>query len=205
MQSRCHPDRREGPPFAFRRPRDTLLTLPPPQRQSICEEPNSSCDDRCNAPIIRRKRSALLFLQANQNYLCQRKNRSPQRDQRGPRWPRICFLRCPNTRNGRIRAYGRNRQSQNASVSRNSTVTARPLPFPRLVNHSLIAAASLAGFTAKPASSFPSPTGKVSSNSADPVKLRMQKLSSHSKGAARRSAPITISASNFRAYIIRKL
>lgn len=42
--------------------RNPLLTDPPRHRQMYCEEPNFSCDDRCNAPIIRRKGSALLFL-----------------------------------------------------------------------------------------------------------------------------------------------
>ena len=41
--------------------RNPLLTDLPQQRQINCEEPNFSCDDRCNAPIIRRKGSALLF------------------------------------------------------------------------------------------------------------------------------------------------
>jgi len=45
----------------------------------------------------------------------------------------------------------------------------------------------------------------VSSNSADPVKFRMQKLSSHSSGHARLSFPTLISASNFRAYIFGKV
>src|SRR5271156_1576412 len=38
-----------------------LLTIFHGLRRSKCEEPNSSCDDRCNAPIIRRECSALLF------------------------------------------------------------------------------------------------------------------------------------------------
>src|SRR5580692_1953464 len=38
-----------------------LLTIFRGARQSKCEEPNSSCDDRCNAPIIRRECSALLL------------------------------------------------------------------------------------------------------------------------------------------------
>jgi hypothetical protein len=37
----------------------TIRTLP---RRINCEEPNFSSDDRCNAPVIRRKGSALLFL-----------------------------------------------------------------------------------------------------------------------------------------------
>jgi hypothetical protein len=45
-------------------PRNLLLTDLLGQRQISCEEPNFSCDDRCNAPIIRRKGSALLFLVA---------------------------------------------------------------------------------------------------------------------------------------------
>src|SRR5271156_5211408 len=38
-----------------------LLTIFHGLRRTECEEPNSSCDDRCNAPIIRRECSALLF------------------------------------------------------------------------------------------------------------------------------------------------
>ena len=93
----------------------------------------------------------------------------------------------------------------NYSASCNSTVTACPFPLPRFVNHSLIAAASRSGLTLSPASSRPSPTGKVSSNYADPVKFRMQKLSSQSSGAARRSPAITISARSFRANISREV
>jgi hypothetical protein len=49
-------------------PPNPLLTDLPRQRQMNCEEPNFSCDDRCNAPIIRRKGSALLFLIAIPNW-----------------------------------------------------------------------------------------------------------------------------------------
>jgi hypothetical protein len=81
-----------------------------------------------------------------------------------------------------------------------STFTGFPFPFPRFVSHSLIACASRAGSTLSPASSRPSPVGSVSSNSAEPVKFRMQKLSSHSSGAALRSPSIATSTSNFFAY-----
>ena len=55
--------------------------------------------------------------------------------------------------------------------SRNSTITAAPPPFPRLVNHSLIAPANRAASTPSPTSSRPSPLGSVSSNSTEPVKF----------------------------------
>jgi hypothetical protein len=61
------PKRSEGSLRAFRTLRYPLLTDPLRQRPMNCEEPNFSCDDRCNAPIIRRKGSALLLLVANPN------------------------------------------------------------------------------------------------------------------------------------------
>ncbi len=151
-----------------------LLTISNPSRRSLCEEPNSSCDDRCNAPVIRRLSSALLFFAADYLY-------------------RVSEIR---TRfSCRVFASG----NQTSSCSK--TVTGCPFPLPRFVNHSPIEAASRTGSTLKPASRHPSAVGNVSSNSADPVKLRMQKISSQSRGAGRRSSPITISAFNFRAYI----
>jgi len=59
-----------------------------------------------------------------------------------------------------------------------------PLPLPRLVSHAESASARRSGSTRKPASSWPSPVGSVSSNSVEPVKLRMAKPSSHSSGRA---------------------
>lgn len=100
----------------------------------------------------------------------------------------------------------RNLSSQDAQVSsRKSTFTGAPLPLPRLVNHSLIAVASRAASTPSPASSRPSPVGSVSSNSVEPVKFRIQKLSIQSSGTGLRSDPIVISATNFRAYISREV
>jgi hypothetical protein len=190
-------------------PRNLLLTDLLRQRQMSCEEPNFSCDDRCNAPIIRRKGSALLFLVAHPKICAAQARRSCHADRRKACLPQaqICFseVQIFGVRIHSINAERMLSGLQDPLISRNSTVTGRPFPFPRFVNHSPIAAASRSGFTASPASSFPSPTGNVSSNSADPVKFRMQKLSSHSKGAARLSAPITISACSFRAYISREL
>jgi hypothetical protein len=84
-------------------------------------------------------------------------------------------------------------------------VTVCPFPFPRFVNHSVIALANFPASTCSPVSSSPSPVGNVSSNSAEPVKFLMQKLSSHSNGTARLSPPISISAFSLCAYIFKSI
>jgi hypothetical protein len=83
--------------------------------------------------------------------------------------------------------------------------TGAPLPLPRLLSHSLMAEARREGSMVRPASSVPSPVGRVSSNSPEPVKLRMQNASSQSRGTGWRWPVITATAVSLRAYTMASI